>query len=460
MERNTQDTVEQSIFSEVHEKQYTFAGKAPICNGQLFQDFGYTASTPTSRAVLDGTYMAPAGFDAATKELFAKIAVICKLIPENSVSITITPRQWKQYWKVVNEETSSSESALHFGHYIVGSKSDIISHYHAARVTVTLAHAVQLERWSWGLSVMLEKTLGVTLVIKLRAILLMEGDFNATNKIVYGVRMMHNARGHQLMPEEIFSKKKRMADNGTLCETLFYDITRQARVPVAIALVDASDYYDRIAHAMASLIFQAFGVPLTVVETMLGAIENMKFFLHTGFSDSKSFAGGGISIKTQGLTQDNGASPAGWAVISICILGAHKKKGHGAKFYCPITNLQHHLSAILYVDDTNLLHINLTKDKSIDEVHNAIQHSVNSWGNLIIATGGVLQPSKCFYSIISFEWTNGKWKYANNSLKGEFGISGSLPGGNEAMIDHKSVEHAEKTLGAMTSPDGNSGASL
>jgi hypothetical protein len=74
-------------------------------------------------------------------------------------------------------------------------------------------------------------------------------------------------------------------------------------------------------------------VPITAIKTMLGAIENMKFFLRTGFGDSKSFAGGRISIKTQGLTQGNEGWPAGWAVISICILGAHWKKGHGAKFY-------------------------------------------------------------------------------------------------------------------------------
>jgi hypothetical protein len=67
---------------------------------------------------------------------------------------------------------------------------------------------------------------------------------------------------------------------------------------VAIALVDASNCYNRIAHAMASLIFQAFGVPTSAVESILGAIENMKFFLRTGFGDSASFAGGGISIKT------------------------------------------------------------------------------------------------------------------------------------------------------------------
>ncbi len=132
--------------------------------------------------------------------------------------------------------------------------------------------------------------------------------------------------------------------------------------------------------------------------------------------------------------------------MSICILGAYGKKGHRAKFYCPITNLQHHLSAILYVDDTNLLHINLTKDKTVDKVHAAIQDSVNSWGNLLIATGGVLQPSKCFYLIISFKWKNGVWAYANNSLRGKFGISVPLPGGSKASIDHKSVDHAEKNV--------------
>jgi hypothetical protein len=243
---------------------------------------------------------------------------------------------------------------------------------------------------------MLEKTLGITLVTKLRAILLMEGDFNATNKIVYGVRMLQNARKHNQMPEEIFSKKRRMADDGTLCKTLFYDIARQTCVGAAIASVDASNCYDRIAHAMASLIFQAFGAPITAVGSMLGAIENMKFFLRTGFGDSTSFLGGGISIKTQVLCQGNGAAPAGWAVISICIIRAHRKKGHRAKFLCPITQLQQHLSAILYVDDTDLLHINLTKSKSVEEVHRAIQDSVTNWGNLLIATGGALQPTKCF----------------------------------------------------------------
>ncbi len=112
------------------------------------------------------------------------------------------------------------------------------------------------------------------------------------------------------------------------------------------------------------------------------------------------------------------------------------------------------------MDDTDILHINLTKDKSVDEVHSAIQHSVNSWGNLLIATGRALQPNKRFYSIISFEWMNGEWRYTNNTLRGEFGVTVPLPGGKAAAIEHKSVDHTEKTLGAMTSPVGDSAASI
>jgi hypothetical protein len=98
MERTTEDTVEQTIFSEIHNKQYTQVGKAPICNGALIHNLGYLANTPASKAVLEGTYKTPPNSNKATAKLFAKIAAICAIIPKDSVSITITPNQWKRYW--------------------------------------------------------------------------------------------------------------------------------------------------------------------------------------------------------------------------------------------------------------------------------------------------------------------------------------------------------------------------
>ena len=83
--------------------------------------------------------------------------------------------------------------------------------------------------------------------------------------------------------------------------------------------------------------------------------------------------GGGIEIKMQGLGQGNKASPAGWCVISIVILRAHGAKGHSVHFIAPMSLVRRSLSAILYVDNTDLLHINMDAEESIVEVHAAIQ---------------------------------------------------------------------------------------
>ncbi len=40
--------------------------------------------------------------------------------------------------------------------------------------------------------------------------------------------MLETVHEHDMMPEEIFSEKNPMADDGTLAKTLFYDVTRQA----------------------------------------------------------------------------------------------------------------------------------------------------------------------------------------------------------------------------------------
>ncbi len=89
-----------------------------------------------------------------------------------------------------------------------------------------------------------------------------------------------------------------------------------------------------------------------------------------------------------------------------------------------------------------------------------IQTSIKNWGNLLIATGGALQPAKCFYSIISYEWTNGVWSYRDNSIRGDFGVTVSLLRGAKAGVGHRPVMHSEKILGAMTSPNGDSSGSL
>ena len=112
--------------------------------------------------------------DKATKELFVEIAQIQSIVPPNSVSGVILRERWQQRWKRVKEETSSSQSGLHFGHYIAGADCKYISQFHALCISLALKKGIALEQWTNGLTVMLKKMFGVRLVFKLRAILLFQ----------------------------------------------------------------------------------------------------------------------------------------------------------------------------------------------------------------------------------------------------------------------------------------------
>ncbi len=185
---------------------------------------GYNSVMPTAKAILKGTYHYPSEFDEATKEILQECALIHLCVPKNSVSITITSGDWSNHWCPAWEETSSSISSQHFGHYKASLLLQYVSYLQALQATLVVNREVVLERWLNGLSVMLEKIFGCLLITKLQSILLMEADFNATNKAVCGVCMLANMRKYKLMPEELYSKSNHLADDGTLSKVLFYGI--------------------------------------------------------------------------------------------------------------------------------------------------------------------------------------------------------------------------------------------
>ena len=122
--------------------------------------------------------------------------------------------------------------------------------------------------------------------------------------------MLENARKYGFIPEEGYSERGKTAEDGTLAKVLFQDFVRQTRLTAGLASVNAANFYDSVAHAIASLVFQAYGVPEEAVQSMLSTIKEMKYYLRTAYGDSKNFRGHKISVKFQGLCQGNGAAPS------------------------------------------------------------------------------------------------------------------------------------------------------
>ncbi len=129
-------------------------------------------------------------------------------------------------------------------------------------------------------------------------------------------------------------------------------------------------------------------------------LQDLQFFRWTGYGNSKGYVGGnkGLSItavKNQGMCQVNGASPAAWRVVSIPMILAHKKIGHSAHLITSILNLPCHLAGGLFVDDTDLFHLDMQGVESAVKKHERLQGAVINWDKLLIATGGALKLEKC-----------------------------------------------------------------
>ncbi len=118
-------------------------------------------------------------------------------------------------------------------------------------------------------------------------------------------------------------------------------------------------------------------------------------------------------------------------MISITIIHAHCSKGHGAYFLAPVTMVWSQLAAILYVDNTDILHLNMDQEESIFDVHRELQESLLSWVKLLKATGDTIQPEKCSYHLIDFSWSSdGAWKYVDHSKNGNTSLFMPLPNGS------------------------------
>jgi hypothetical protein len=138
-------------------------------------------------------------------------------------------------------------------------------------------------------------------------------------------------------------------------------------------------------------------------------IQNMEFYLRTGYGDSTGHAGGvddssGDNRKTQGMCQGNGAAPAAWTVLSILMIATQHRKDHGTNCIAPISSHQGHLIGGLFVDDTNLFHLKMRMNKNVFQAHLKFQDGIIDWVKLLITTGGTLKSPKCSYYLILFQW--------------------------------------------------------
>merc|ERR1711923_237611 len=107
---------------------------------------------------------------------------------------------------------------------------------------------------------MLEKEEGEIRVDKLMAILLMEADFNFSNKLIFRSRMLKHAEKHHAFPDKnAGSRNGRSYIKVALKRRLVGNRLRLMNRPGCIISVDAHTCYDRKVHKFAILVCMSLG---------------------------------------------------------------------------------------------------------------------------------------------------------------------------------------------------------
>jgi hypothetical protein len=254
-----------------------------------------------------------------------------------------------------------------------------------------------------------------------------------------------------------------------ITKQFFCDSSRVLRRPAGLGECDFGSCYDRAAHPPTSIALQCWGIPKSSIRILLTTMQMMQYVLRTGFGESTESYGGTTTAPNSGLGQGSGASPPRFLALSSLIVNAYRRMGHGARITSSYTRRLFHLAAVMYVDDTDLLHWPGTSTIDPEELIAEVQQATTDYGKLAIASGGILKEKKCSVYILDYKWVQGRARLKlltdlpapqRNILEdGQLHpshITIPQPEGPDLPIITHEVTVASKMLGVHFSPAGKS----
>ncbi len=281
---------------------------------------------------------------------------------------------------------------------------------HVAYLTACARKGIPLKRWGVGLMVLLKKIIGNNFVHKLLAICLLEADFNWMNKMIFANWMIGMALERKLIPGECFSKRGSNCIRAMMTKIFICNESRIHHHDAIFEGCNFADCYDRIAHNVAGVSLRAWGVPQPVINILLKTMETMRFFLRTGFGESKQSYGGTHEQQLASYGQGNAALGPALTALSSLIVKAYLRDGYGAQIFSSYYEQLLLLAAIMYVYDTDLIHWSRTPDCNPKELIATAQTATYAWGGLAIATGAAMKPEKCYTYFLLYWFDKGRAK--------------------------------------------------
>ena len=139
-----------------------------------------------------------------------------------------------------SEKTSTSSSGRNLSLYKSLLVDKDFTDFFRRMCELPVVHGFAPTRWAHALKLLLEKDPGSPRVSRLRAIYLLEADYNLVLRIIWGRRMMWKAREHNMFMTAQQAQPGRLAIGAVLNKFLTFDLFRQTKTNGASGDADAT----------------------------------------------------------------------------------------------------------------------------------------------------------------------------------------------------------------------------
>ena len=439
----------------------------PLTDPHIWNGLKYDGSGQICDLILDGEYDSEV-LDEASKALVEHLTA--RSVSRCKANITSEDFLGKlRHW---DENTTTSPSGLHLGHYqalwkpaaFTKEEHEARREFDAKRVALIRAHVAllnysirfgyPLQRWLKVVNVMLEKDPGKPRIHRLRVIHIYEADYNLFLAVKWRETLHHAEDELLLHPDAYGSRPARSAHDPVAMEIWRNGIYRTSMKTGINMDLDATSCYDRILPPVASICSRRMGIHPRVAQLNSRMLEKARFHLKTSLGISTSSYTHCPDNPIYGTGQGSGNSPHIWCFISSALFDAHTHSAHGAVFRSFRGDMSLKLQMVGFVDDCTqgVNGFSATPQPESSYLVERMRHDSQLWNDLLWTSGGALELPKCSFQVIESCWD----RLGRPFLRG--GLADSClrvrNGDQEVQIPQTGNYESRKTLGVHLNPAG------
>ena len=421
------------VLYQLQQRNRTHFGQAqgsPFTVPPLVDQLGFCGDGSNSDEILNGSYDATGLNDNVSLLLqhLQQSAEMAALVSRP----TITEQEYSGKLRVWSESTSTSPSGLHLGHYKSliarhdysdidaetieeNAKKDEWNHMqgcllrlHVQQLNYALERGYAYRRWRTVVNTILFKDPDNVRIHRTRVIHIYEADYNLMLGIKWRVALYQAEAFRELNDGQFGSRPRRNAVDPVFIEEMQFEISRASRKMLVQTNYDATSCYDRIIPNLAMLVSRKYGVPKLTTQSNASTLEHADYRIRTELGVSETGYTHSPEFPIYGTGQGSGNSPMIWCFLSSVLFDCYDDLAYAATYCNPDRTQVMELGMVGFVDDSNGQTNDFMKDETDQTMPTTLyklQHNAQAWSDMLGASGGALELSKCSCHLLVWKFT-------------------------------------------------------